>query len=310
MKKNIMLPIFLVIALLISVIGCSGNSQTAELGSSKLQVVATTTIVGDVVANIGGDVIDLAVLLPIGTDPHGFEPTPQDIAKVAEADLLIMNGAGLEQFMDRLLENAGGDVTVIDASRGIELIPIAIENTSDEETSKGDPHTWMDPNNVMIWTKNISQALIQADPDHEAVYTANAQQYINKLKELDAWIQENVAEVPEGNRKLVTDHAMFGYFAKRYGFEQIGAVFPGFSTMTEPSAQDIAALEDAIQSYGVKAIFVGNTINPNLAKQIAKDTGVQLVTIYTGSLSEAGGEAGTYLDYMRYNVSAITNALK
>jgi len=310
MSKKILISFLLVSAILLSTVACNNSSENSQSENSKLKVVATTTIVGDVVANIGGDAIEMSILLPIGTDPHGFEPTPQDIAKVAEADLLIMNGAGLEQFMEPLIENAGGNVKVIDASEGIKLIPIALEHTSEKEPSKGDPHTWVDPNNVIVWTENISQALIEADPDHAASYTANAQQYTKQLEELDSWIRERVAQIPEGNRKLVTDHAMFGYFAKRYGFEQIGAVFPGFSTMAEPAAQDIAALEDAIKSYGVKAIFVGNTINPNLAKQIAEDTGVQLVTIYTGSLSEPGGEAGTYLDYMRYNVSAITNALK
>ena len=300
----------LIIAFLFSLNACSAALPPSEDGNQKLQVVATTTIVGDVVANIGGDAIQLTVLLPVGTDPHGFDPTPQDIGKVAEADLLIINGAGLEQFMDNLLQNAGGDTQVVDASEGIQLIQITKTDTQGNQVSKGDPHTWIDPNNVIIWVENISKALSESDPENAAVYKSNAQKYTIKLEELDTWIQNQVSEIPEGDRKLVTDHAMFGYFAARYGFEQIGAVFPGFSTMAEPAAQEIAALEDAIKAYGVRAIFVGNTINPSLANQIAKDTGIKVVTIYTGSLSESGGEAGTYLDYMRYNVSAIANALK
>ena len=199
---------------------------------------------------------------------------------------------------------------MVDASEGIQLIQIIKTDTQGNQVSKGDPHTWIDPNNVIIWVENISKALSESDPENAAVYKSNAQKYTIKLEELDTWIQNQVSEIPEGDRKLVTDHAMFGYFAARYGFEQIGAVFPGFSTMAEPAAQEIAALEDAIKAYGVRAIFVGNTINPSLANQIAKDTGIKVVTIYTGSLSESGGEAGTYLDYMRYNVSAIANALK
>jgi ABC-type Zn uptake system ZnuABC Zn-binding protein ZnuA len=303
-------PFILLIAFLFSLNACNAAPSPSEGGNQKLQVVATTTIVGDVVANIGGDAIQLTVLLPVGTDPHGFDPTPQDIAKVAEADLLIINGAGLEQFMDNLLQNAGGDTQVVDASKGIQLIQITKTDTQGNQVSKGDPHTWIDPNNVIIWVENISKALSESNPENAAVYKSNAQKYTIKLKELDTWIQNQVSEIPVGDRKLVTDHAMFGYFATRYGFEQIGAVFPGFSTMAEPAAQEIAALEDAIKAYGVKAIFVGNTINPSLANQIAKDTGIKVVTIYTGSLSESGGEAGTYLDYMRYNVSAIANALK
>lgn len=300
----------LILAFLAGLSACSAAQLPSENESQKLRVVATTTIVGDVAANIGGDAIDLHVLLPIGTDPHGFDPTPQDIAIVADADLLIMNGAGLEHFMDNLLQNAGGDTTVVDASEGIQLIQHTETEDQGNQVSKGDPHTWMDPNNVIVWAENISSALSESDPENEAVYKSNAQKYIIKLKELDSWIQTQVSQIPEGDRKLVTDHAMFGYFAARYGFEQIGAVFPGFSTMAEPAAQEIAALEDAIKAYGVKAIFVGNTINPSLANQIARDTGIKVVPIYTGSLSEPGGEAGNYLDYMRYNVSAIATALK
>jgi ABC-type Zn uptake system ZnuABC Zn-binding protein ZnuA len=274
----------------------------------KLQVVATTSIVADVVKNVGGDLIDLTVLMPLGTDPHTFEPTPQDAAAVADAHVVFISGAGLEVFLEPLLESAGGgEAKVVPVSYGIEL---KSEGEHEYENGEFDPHTWFDPNNVMVWTHNIEHALIALDPGNAEVYAANAGAYGAKLQELDAWIREQVDQVPEANRELVTDHTAFTYFVHRYEFKQIGAAFPGYSTLAEPSAQDLAALEDAIREFGVKAVFVGLTVNPSLAQRLADDTGTRLVFLYTGSLSEPGGPAEDYISLMRYNVSAIVDALK
>ena len=179
-----------------------------------------------------------------------------------------------------------------------------------KHTSGGDPHVWTDPRLVSLWAERTAQALGELDPANAATYQANAAAYQQQLSELDAWIEAQVAQIPAGNRKLVTDHETFNYFADRYGFQTVGAVIPGFSTLAEPSAQELAALEDAIRSLGVKAIFVDSTVNPALAERVAQDTGTRLVRVYSGSLSEAGGEAGTYLDYMRFNTNAIVSALR
>ncbi len=173
-----------------------------------------------------------------------------------------------------------------------------------------DPHIWFNPMNVVAWADTIEQTLVYADPSNEVAYAANANQYRIELQQLDEWISEQVAQVPAENRKLVTDHTAFNYFAQRYGFEQVGAVIPAYSTMAEPSAQELAALEDAIEEHNVPAIFVGNTVNPDLAQRVANDTGIELVRLYTGSLSEADGDAPTYLDLMRYDTNAMVNALK
>jgi manganese/iron transport system substrate-binding protein len=272
----------------------------------KLQVVATTSIVADVVKNVGGDLIGLTALMPLGTDPHTFEPTPQDAAAVADAHVVFTSGAGLEVFLEPLLESAGGsEAKVVPVSYGVEL-----KSEGEHENGEFDPHTWFDPNNVMVWTHNIEHALIALDPGNAKVYAANAGAYGAKLQDLDAWIREQLAQVPEANRELVTDHTAFTYFVHRYGFEQIGAAFPGYSTLAEPSAQDLAALEDAIREFGVKAVFVGLTVNPSLAQRLADDTGTRLVFLYTGSLSEPGGPAEDYISLMRHNVSAIVDALK
>lgn len=277
-------------------------------------MVATTTLVGDIVRNIGGDRIDLSVLLPLGADPHNFEPAPKDVALVSDADLIFTNGAGLESFMTRLLENSGVQSTPVSLSDGLELIASTEEESHEGETETsqedGDPHVWMDPNNVQHWVQRIEQALSAADPANAATYKANAQAYRQALIELDGWISQQVTQVPQANRKIVSDHVVFGYFARRYGFEQVGAVIPSISTLAAPSAQELADLEDAIKKLRVKAIFVDSTVNPALSQRIASDTSLQLVPIYSGSLSAAGGPAATYLDFMRTNVSAIVQALK
>ena len=280
-------------------------------GPDKLRVVATTTIVGDVVRNIGGDAIQLEVLLPPGSDPHSFDPTPQDVAKIAKASLIFANGAGLEAFLEPLLKNAGSQAQVVYVSDGVQLIRFQ-SNLPGEESGPGggDPHTWFDPQNVKVWVQNIEKALSAQDPKDAQTYAANARRYIQQLDALDSWIQTQVDQIPSDQRKLVTDHEAFTYFAARYGFQQVGAIVPGYSTLAQPSAQELAALEDAIRKLGVKAVFVGETVSPNLAKQVAQDSGVKLVYLYTGALSDSKGPASTYLDFMHYDVNQIVNGLK
>lgn len=289
----------------------SACRSTAPSQSGRLKVVATTTLVGDAVQQVGGEMIELVVLLPVGSDPHTFEPRPQDIAALSEAQLVFTNGFGLEETLEPVLQaNLNG--TRVEVSSGI--TPLAFEAEHPGETehnpAAGDPHTWMDPNNVRIWVENIAQALALADPANAQTYRSNAQAYQNELTALDAWIREQVAMVPVDQRKLVTDHATLGYFAQAYGFEQSGLVVASFSSNAAPSAQELAQLENTIREQGVRALFVSSTINPGLAKQVAQDTGASVVSLYTGSLSQPGGEADTYLSFMRYNVNAIIQALK
>jgi manganese/iron transport system substrate-binding protein len=302
----------LLLLIILFLAACSAPPETSSTPAGKLKVVATTTLVGDIVKNVGAENIDLSVLLPLGADPHNFDPSPKDIALVSDADVVFTSGAGLESFMAKLLENAGGSATVVSLSDGLELIPASQEETLVGEDDHGsfDPHVWMDPNNVQHWLDRIEGALSEADPAHVAAYQANAAAYRQALSDLDAWITQQVAQVPQANRKIVADHLVFGYFSRRYGFEQVGAVIPSISTLASPSAQDLAVLEDSIKNLGVRAIFVNSTVNPALSQRIASDTHTQLVPIYSGSLSPADGPAATYLDFMRANVTAIVQALK
>lgn len=297
---------------MLALTACSLATPESPLPPDKLQVLATTTIIGDVVANISAEAIDLTVLLPVGSDPHAYEPTPQDIARIADADVIFANGAGLEAFLDDLIANTGGQAQVVYLADGIDLLDSSTGQHTDEtgHHNEGDPHVWTDPNNVLVWVASIQNTLSELDPDNAATYQANADQYGQELQQLDAWIREQVAQIPPENREIITDHLVFGYFADEYGFTQVGAILPGYSTLAEPSAQELAQTEDAIRDLGVKALFVGETVNSQVAKQVALDTGLQLVFLNTGSLSEEGGQADSYLDYIRYNVEAIVNALK
>ena len=298
-KTLTMLRKFFLTLTLAALTACSAPASSSTNG--LLAVVATTSLIGDVARQIGADRVSVNVLLPIGADPHAFEPRPQDVAALTDADLVLVNGLGLEATLQPLLGNARTIVTVSD---GINALPFA------EEEGGLDPHVWQDPNNVIVWAHNIADAFTRADPAHADEYASNAEAYIAELTALDAWIKEQVAQIPEANRKLVTDHEDFGYFTARYGFEQIGAVVPSVSTGSAPSAQELAALEDAIRSSGVKAVFVGSTVSPDLSRRVAEDTGVRLVFLFTDSLSPAGGDAESYLMFMRYNVNAIVEALR
>lgn len=296
--------------------------EVISLGDGeKLKIVATTNIVGDVVRNVGNDQIDLTVLMDIGVDPHTYVPTPADTAAIHDAYVVFANGAGLEADLEEMFENAGGKAVHIHVSHGLELrsAPGGHEHEEEDAASSKvegehdhgdvDPHVWFSVPNVIRWVENIEHTLSALDPANAGVYEENAREYVHELEELDAWIQDQMAQIPEANRKLVTNHPVFGYFADRYGLEQVGAVY-SISPSSEPSAQDIAALEDAIGEHGVPAVFAESTVNPKLAEQVAQDVGVKLVPLYTGSLGSPGSGAETYLLLMRYDVNAIVDALK
>jgi ABC-type Zn uptake system ZnuABC Zn-binding protein ZnuA len=288
-----------------------------------LRVLATTSILGDVVGQVGGDAISLTTLIPAGVDPHAFQPTPRDARLLADADVIFINGFGLEEFMADLIEQAGGDAMVVSASLGIMPLeaPGELGEKQSEHEGEGapagtdpqpravDPHTWFDPNNVIHWTETIQAALAAADPAHAEVYDANAAAYRRQLETLDHEIRLAVERIPPEQRRLVTDHEELGYFADEYGFEIVGAVIPSASSLAEPSAREMAALFDAIRKQGVRAIFVTSVANPALAERLAEDAGVRLVTLYGHSLTDEQGPAPGYLELMRYNVRAIVEAL-
>jgi ABC-type Zn uptake system ZnuABC Zn-binding protein ZnuA len=432
--------------------GAAGQALT-NASPTEIKALAVESFIADMAQNVAGERIKIDTLMPIGLDPHAFEPTPQDVAKISDSRILIVNGAGFEEWLDEVIANAGGERTLIEAAAGLqsrtaregeeaemspeekaeelcatltdkplkeekqagsdansaielhhehesdheheaELLSLKLNSQTDssfagfvrmnveeegdtviaagpgelkltttegspvevEETltlncagvnqaliaeltpgeyllklsgfqsettpllagpiaghhhHQGDPHFWLDPINAIKYVENIRDGLIQADPAGKEIYTQNAADYIAKLKDLDQFIQQEVSIVPPEKRLIVTNHESFGYFADRYGFKIIGTIIPSVSTNASPSAQQLARLIDHIKGAKATAIFLETGSNPNLAKQIAQETGIKVVSeLFTHSITEAGGKAPTYIDMMKYNVKAIVNALK
>jgi ABC-type Zn uptake system ZnuABC Zn-binding protein ZnuA len=276
----------------------SSNSQTAPV------ILASTTFLADITRNIAGDRVKVESLLPVGADPHSYQPTPQDVAKIEQSKLLIINGAEYEHFLESLLENAGGERDIIEASSGLRL-------RTDAESEHGvDPHLWLDPNNVIVYVENIREGLTHFDPDGAAIYQSNADAYVAQLEALDTWINEHVSQIPPERRLLVTNHEALGYFADRYSFTVLGAVLPSVSSDASTSAGQMAELIEQIKSSGTPAIFLDEVENPALAQQIADETGVKVVAdLHLESLTD-GPPAATYIDMMKHNITQIVNALR
>lgn len=292
-------------SLMILVLFLAACAPASQGSDDALNVLASTTFLADIAQNVAGERLQMKSLLPFGADPHAYQAAPSDVAGIAESDLLILNGVEYEHFMEPLLENAGGERLVVTASDGLQA------NMMEEDGAQiGDPHMWLDPNLVVTYVGNIRDGLIQLDPQGAAIYQANAEGYITQLHELDAWIVDQVGQIPAERRLLVTNHEAGGYFAERYGFTVIGAVIPSLSSDAGTSAQEMAALIDLIKSSGAPAIFLGDVESTDLADQIASETGVKVVDgLHLESLTD-GPPAGTYIDMMKHNVTQIINALK
>jgi ABC-type Zn uptake system ZnuABC Zn-binding protein ZnuA len=316
------LTVTLVLFALLALAACSPNAPSApsspppaSAGAAAFNVVAVESFLADIAQNVAGERVRVQTLMPVGLDPHSFEPTPQDVIKVADSSVLIVNGAGFEVFLDKLLQNAGGQHLVIDASQGLTMRQIREGELVSEEghtnRAQGDPHFWLDPINAIKYVENIRDGLSRVDPIGANIYKTNAAAYIQQLNKLDAEIRAQVNSLPPANRKIVTDHDTFGYYADRYGFEIVGMLVPSFSSADAASARQLADLIDRIKSSGVKAIFLDAGTNPQLAHQVAQDTGVVVVTdLYTHSLSDANGPAPTYIDMLKYDTARIVQGLR
>lgn len=442
----------------------SQDAATAAPATPQLSVLAAESFIADMAQNVAGDRLSVQTLMPLGLDPHAFEPTPQDVARVADSQVLIVNGGGFEEWLQEVLDNAGGQRQVIEASAGLasraaregeeavmtdeeradaicaelagqepealaagadaasaaelgeehegeghegegheehehgmELLtvklnpeaggqyggyinlhaeeggdfvvataggalaisgpdgqPIEAEATfalpdgcqglaeagvfelepgehlvqmggfagasapllfgpagGHHHHDAGDPHFWLNPVNAIAYVETIRDGLTAADPAGKELYAANAAAYTAQLQELDAFIAQQVEQIPAERRQIVTNHESFGYFADRYGFTIIGTVVPSVSTGTAPSAQQLARLVDRIRATGAPAIFLETGANPQLADQLAQETGIRVVTdLFTHSITPADGLAPTYIAMMRHNAQAIVDALK
>lgn len=335
----------LVVALLLPMAGCRGPSaaQTsvpanesasgatfgvevaaeslqpaARAAGEKLHVVATTNLIGDALQRVGGDHVALSVLLPVGADPHTYVATPRDLVALDGADVIFANGLGLEEaLLPALAGNSTAPVVSVN-EKVTPLIAGASGAAGGERASLDgghdhgllDPHTWQDARNVALWATTIATALARLDPEHASDYAQAGAAYARELNALHEELAAQYATIPPAHRVVVTDHDDLAYLGNAYGLRIVGSVVPSFSTMASVSARDRSALETQIGSEGVKAILLGATVNPRLARQLAQDSGVPIVTIDTDSLGSAGGPAATYPALMRHNAQALVDALK
>lgn len=304
--------------ILVAVLGliAVGCAPASSPNPETTTVVATTTVLGDMASTIVGDDAVVETLMPPGADPHDFQPSSQQVALINGADLVIVNGLGLEEGFSDVIQGAEADgVNVLEVGPSIDPLPFG-ESTGEcdprlavESAGSCDPHFWNDPIRAAAAAEAIGQALSEVDPSTD--WEANASAYANELRDLGHEIESMLAGIPESNRKLVTNHDALGYFAHRYGFEIVGVVIPGGSTLAEPSSSELAALVEVMEQENVRVIFA-ETISPTvLADAVAAEIGedVEVVELYTDSLGPPGSGAQTLIDMLRLDAERISAAL-
>jgi ABC-type Zn uptake system ZnuABC Zn-binding protein ZnuA len=278
--------------------------------ASEIKVASFSTIDTEIVQQVGDDHVDVAALVKPGVDPHEYEPTPADLRRVSDAQLILTSGKHMENYLNKLQEATGGKADLLKVGDHFSSLKMKSNEAEDGVDNSGgieDPHWWHSVANVKQVTKIIRDELIKLDPAGKADFEKNANAYLAKLNELDNWVKRKVAELPRDKRKLVTSHDAFQYFARDYGFK-IEAI-EGVNTETEVSNRHVSELIDDIKKQGVKAIFLESTLNPKVTTQITRETGVKIGgTLYADGLGP--GEASTYEGMMKHNVSTIVDALK
>jgi ABC-type Zn uptake system ZnuABC Zn-binding protein ZnuA/ABC-type Mn2+/Zn2+ transport system permease subunit len=278
----------LAVALLAAGCGSSGSD------SGKVDVVATTTQIGDFAGQVGGDAVDVHQILSPNTDPHDYEPRPDDVTTTADAKIVFTNGDNLDPWMDKVVDDSGSDAKIVDLGA---TVPVKLPGeSSGPEASQFDPHWWHDPRNAEEAVRQIAAQLSAVDPTHKATFEANATAYEAKLKRLDAGITRCIDAVPSAERKLVTDHDAFGYFASRYRIDVVGAVIPSQTTQAQPNAQDLSDLVDLVKRERVTAVFPESSLSPKLAETIGAQTGASAdYTLYGDTLGPGDSTGDTYL---------------
>ncbi|MEY3367375.1 MAG: hypothetical protein RI973_530 [Bacteroidota bacterium] len=276
---------------------CMAGAQA----SPQLKVVATASIFADMAANICGSHCQVRSVVPIGSDPHSYDPTPADADLLAGADLILRNGLTFESWLDDLLRNAAGKARIVTVTSGIVPIHSDTKNSSD-------PHAWMDARNGLVYIDNIKNALVALDPDNSRDYAFNHGVYRQQIEDTDAYIREKIASIPPSQRVLITSHDAFQYYGRQYGL-RLEAIL-GISTEMEARTSDLARLEKIIRESKVPAVFIETTVNPRLLEQIARDNGVAIGgALFSDSIGEQDSPAPDYLSMLRHNTDVIVQGL-
>lgn len=280
-------------------IGCSSEQATSE--NETFTVVTSFSVLADIISQITGEQADVSYIVPVGEEPHEYEPTPGDFRSISDADVFYVNGLGLEEWLETVVGKVS-DTPIVEVSKGLEGIPLV----GDDED---DPHAWLSPKNVIIYVENIVEELVERDPEGEEVYRANAEAYIAELVELDAWITEQVQQIPEENRIIIISENAFKYFGADYGFDTEGIW--DINSLDEGTPQQYARLIDIVRERNVPALFVESTIDTRYMETIANETSVEIAgKVYTDAIGEKGSAADSYISMMKENVRVFVEGLK
>jgi len=280
----------------------AGCGNATEEDDARLRVVATIAPVGALTQAVAGDTVRLDILVRAGVDPHEYELKANDARAVAKAQVILRNGLGTDAFLDKALKDSKALVVTLTDGLALRL---------EDGVASRDPHIWHDPRNDIAMVDTIVKALSAADPAHAAIFEANGRAYQERLHTVDREVQAIIDTIPMANRKMVTDHEAFGYFAARYGLTVVGSVIPGASTGVEPSAGEIATLVETVRREGVHAIFAESSVDPKVARRVAEETGMKVVDdLYGDSLGSPGSGADTIDGMLLSNARKIADALK
>ncbi|ATF64805.1 Manganese ABC transporter substrate-binding lipoprotein precursor [Streptococcus gordonii] len=303
---------FLVLLLLafVGLAACSSQKSSTDSSSSKLNVVATNSIIADITKNIAGDKINLHSIVPVGQDPHEYEPLPEDVKKTSKADLIFYNGINLETggnaWFTKLVENAqkkeNKDYYAV--SEGVDVIYLEGQN----EKGKEDPHAWLNLENGIIYAQNIAKRLIEKDPDNKATYEKNLKAYIEKLTALDKEAKEKFNNIPEEKKMIVTSEGCFKYFSKAYNVPS--AYIWEINTEEEGTPDQIKSLVEKLRKTKVPSLFVESSVDDRPMKTVSKDTNIPIYAkIFTDSIAEKGEDGDSYYSMMKYNLDKISEGL-
>jgi ABC-type Zn uptake system ZnuABC Zn-binding protein ZnuA len=290
--------------------GCGEHSSSTS-GSADVTAVATTTQVADFVRAVGGDRVAVEQILQPNSDPHGYEPRPSDAKALAAADIVVQSGGELDEWLDGLIESAGGDAPRVELIQATDTIPGGHEpEEAHDHGDSADPHWWQDPRNALLAVDAIRDALIAADPGGRADYEANARAYKERLRRLDRSVAACIRSIPAAQRKLVTTHDALAYYAHRYDIAVVGALIPSLSTAAQPSAGDTQKLVDQIEREKVEAIFPESSINPKLERAVARETGAKVGrALWADTLGPKDSDGATYIESVQSNTAALVDGL-
>jgi len=293
----------IIVVLTVAIAACGDDVQS---GDAPVTAVATTSHVADLARNVGGKRVAVRELVPAGADPHEYEPRPSDAAALADAAVVLRSGGDIDEWLDDLIESAGGDAEPVTLIDSVETITGEHEGEGEEV----DPHWWQDPRNAVAAVEAIRVALTEADRDGGETYRRNADRYVERLKRLDRQIAACIGRIPPTRRKIVTTHDALGYFAERYGVEVVGAVIPSLSTQAQPSSRDVNRLVEQIRAEGVRAIFPESAVGAKVERAIARESGAEVGgALWADSLGPAGSDGATYLESMASDAEKLASGM-